>query len=291
MPKKINTSQLEKQDRIIDFYKRWNIDLNEEERWHSFRNRVLNSYMKIGRTISYSSEMEDEFFELIGIHNRPANTFDFNVLESGLSKSPTYNYLFDANDIKGFMMGIQAVFWLKELTKVQKGDFLIGIQEAVSITGVPLGIKQTDSEIIFYPEGAKLLDKKLINDNLDWLSAHPKSYETFKMSLMEIGIQGKERNVVDHLRLSLELLLKDIFNNGKSLENQKTDIGNYLKSRNISPEISNLLERVLDYYAKYQNNKAKHDCAVLFSEVEFILYLTGTVMRFLLTNQESHNLL
>lgn len=162
MPKKINTSQLEKQDRIIDFYKRWNIDLNEEERWHSFRNRVLNSYMKIGRTISYSSEMEDEFFELIGIHNRPANTFDFNVLENGLSKSPTYNYLFDANDIKGFMMGIQAVFWLKELTKVQKGDFLIGIQEAVSITGVPLGIKQTDSEIIFYPEGAKLLDKKLI---------------------------------------------------------------------------------------------------------------------------------
>lgn len=291
MPKKINTSQLEKQDRIIDFYKRWNIDLNEEERWHSFRNRVLNSYMKIGRTISYSSEMEDEFFELIGIHNRPANTFDFNVLENGLSKSPTYNYLFDANDIKGFMMGIQAVFWLKELTKVQKGDFLIGIQEAVSITGVPLGIKQMDSEIIFYPEGAKLLDKKLINDNLDWLSAHPKSYETFKMSLMEIGIQGKERNVVDHLRLSLELLLKDIFNNGKSLENQKTDIGNYLKSRNISPEISNLLERVLDYYAKYQNNKAKHDCAVLSSEVEFILYLTGTVMRFLLTNQESHNLL
>ena len=29
MPKKINTSQLEKQDRIIDFYKRWNIDLKK----------------------------------------------------------------------------------------------------------------------------------------------------------------------------------------------------------------------------------------------------------------------
>lgn len=291
MPKKINTAQLEKQNRIIDFYKRWNIDLNEKERWHSFRNRVLNSYMKIGTAISYSSEMENEFFELIGIHKRPANIFDFNVLENELSKSPTYNYLFDTNDMKGFILGIQAVFWLKELTKAQKKDFLIGIQEAVSITGVPLGIKQTESEIIFYPEGAKLLDEKLINDNLDWLSAHPKSYETFKMSLMEIGIQGKERNVVDHLRLSLELLLKDIFNNGKSLENQKSDIGNYLKSKNISPEISNLLERVLDYYAKYQNNKAKHDCAVLSSEVEFILYLTGTVMRFLLTNQESHNLL
>ena len=291
MPKKINTAQLEKQNRIIDFYKRWNIDLNEKERWQSFRNRVLNSYMKIGRAISYSSEMENEFFELIGIHKRPANIFDFNVLENELSKSPTYNYLFDTNDMKGFILGIQAVFWLKELTKAQKKDFLIGIQEAVSITGVPLGIKQTESEIIFYPEGAKLLDEKLINDNLDWLSAHPKSYETFKMSLMEIGIQGKERNVVDHLRLSLELLLKDIFNNGKSLENQKSDIGNYLKSKNISPEISNLLERVLDYYAKYQNNKAKHDCAVLSSEVEFILYLTGTVMRFLLTNQESHNLL
>lgn len=286
MPKKINTSQLEKQNRIIDFYKRWNIDLNEKERWHSFRNRVLNSYIKIGKTISYSSEMENEFFELIGIHKRPANIFDFNVLENELSKSPTYNYLYDTNDMNGFILGIQAVFWLKELTKAQKRDFLIGIQEAVFITGVPLGIKQTESEIFFYPEGAKLLDEKLINDNLDWLSTHPKSYEVFKMSLMEIGIQGKERNVVDHLRLSLELLLKDIFCNSKSLENQKSDIGNYLKSNNISPEISNLLERVLDYYAKYQNNKAKHDCAVLSSEVEFILYLTGTVMRFLLINKD-----
>ena len=123
MPKKINTAQLEKQNRIIDFYKRWNIDLNEKERWHSFRNRVLNSYMKIGRAISYSSEMENEFFELIGIHKRPANIFDFNVLENELSKSPTYNYLFDTNDMKGFILGIQAVFWLKELTKAQKKGF------------------------------------------------------------------------------------------------------------------------------------------------------------------------
>ena len=62
---------------------------------------------------------------------------------------------------------------------------------------------------------------------------------------MEIGIQGKERNVVDHLRLSLELLLKDILIMEKVLKIKKSDIGNYLKSRNISPEISNLLERVL----------------------------------------------
>jgi len=67
------------------------------------------------------------------------------------------------------------------------------------------------------------------------------------------------------------------------LENQKNEIGLYLKSKNVSVELSNLIWIVMDYHSKYQNNKAKYENIVPADEVEFILYLTGTLMRFLLT--------
>lgn len=144
-------------------------------------------------------------------------------------------------------------------------------------------LSETDTEILFYPAGAKLLDEKLVNDNLDWLQRYPKSYEPFKIAVTELGVKGKERHVLDNLRLSLELLLKELLNNGKSLENQKNEVGQYLKAKKTSPEITNLFWVVSDYYSKYQNENAKHSTEAPSDEVEFILYLTGTLMRFLLT--------
>lgn len=43
--------------------------------------------------------------------------------------------------------------------------------------------------------------------------------------------------------------------------------------------------KLINYYTKYQNNYAKHNDKVKVdsSEIEFILYLTGTFIRFLLT--------
>jgi hypothetical protein len=284
MSKKTSIQQNDKRNRISNFHKRWNINLSEEDRWENFRSRVLNIYLQIGNIIKNSEEKEAEFFDIIGIHKRVANEWLMeDIFDNGLKKSPTYNYLLDAKDLKKFILGIQVLLWMETLTKSQKADFLKGIQDAVVITGVPLGIKQTETEVVFYPEGAKLLDEKLINDNLDWLSTYSKSYEAFKKALAEVGRTGKEREVVDNLRLSLELLLKDILSNKKSLENQKNEIGVYLKSKNTSTEISNLFWTVLDYYSKYQNNKAKHECTVPAEEVEFILYMTGIMMRFILT--------
>lgn len=77
-------------------------------------------------------------------------------------------------------------------------------------------------------------------------------------------------------------LIKEILNNDKSLENQKTEILKYVKQKNTSSEITNLFWQVLDYYTKYQNDKIKHADKADPDEVEFILYITGTIIRFLL---------
>ena len=270
--------------RFESFYKRWNIDLDEKQRWQNFKNRVLNSYTYfVGKTLRDNHRSECEFFEILGIHEKTYdNVYVSGTVENGFERSPAYNYFKQANT-RDFILGLEVVFWMKNIEVDLKDFFWMDIITAKVTTGVPLGLKRTDSIVIFYPEGAKLLDEKLVNDNLDWLMDYPKSYEAFKGALQDFETKGKERDVVDKLRLSLELLFRNILQNKKSLENQEKDIGNYLKTKNVSIEISNMFWKMLDYYNKYQNNKAKHENNVPTDEVEFILYLTGTFMRFLLT--------
>ena len=272
--------------RFEDFHKRWNIQLNEKDRWSNFKNRVLNSFLsssKIETEFLLGNGKEQDFFTVLGIHRKTSDLSDVIAKNFGKNKSDVYEYFYTTTDIKKFILGIEVVFLLPSITEKNKELFLKDIQEIIMITNVPLEIKKTKTDILFYPAGAKLLDEKIINDNLDWLSNYSKSYDAFVNSLNKIGKKGEERDTVDNLRLSLELLIKDILQNNKSLENQKDTIGIFLKERNVSKEISNLFWTVLDFYSKYQNNKAKHDYNVSSKEVEFILYLTGTLMRFLLT--------
>lgn len=276
----------DKRLRIENFYKRWNIDLPDSERWGNFKNRVLNSYSdRLGTTFLHNSRCEDEFSKLIGLHaTQVKGIFDMGItINATLNDSPTYRYFLGEVDIKKFILGLEVLFWMETIEWDYKSNLLVDIKDAIIITAVPLEVANKDNEVLFYPAGAKLLDEKLVNDNLDWLASYPKSYETFKLSLSEIGVKGKERHVIDNLRLSLELLLRGLLNNEKSLENQNAVLGSYLKGKGTSVQISNLFRVVLDYFNKFQNDNIKHQNNAQSDEVEFILYLTGTLMRFLLT--------
>lgn len=271
-------------DKLTGFYKRWNIELSDDEKWQEFKNRILNTYEKnLGYIFLSKSEIEDEFYNILGIHRTKTSgymSFD-NIFDKTIADSATYQFFKSQSNVKKILLGIEAISWMKSIPNTNKKKFISDVENSIKISSVPLQIKLNKDEIIFYPLGAKLLDDKLINDNLDWLQEYPKSYELFKKSLNEIDVEGKERNVVDNLRLSLELLLKQKFKNEKSLENQKGSLGSFLKENNISNEISNLFMTVTDYYSKFQNNNAKHSDNVNRNEIEFILYLTGTIMRFL----------
>ena len=84
------------------------------------------------------------------------------------------------------------------------------------------------------------------------------------------------------MRLSLELLLKEILNNDKSMENQFGEIGKILKERGISEEIRNLFVKILDYYSKYQNNNVKHDSQINEMEVKYIIEQTSIFINFII---------
>lgn len=125
------------------------------------------------------------------------------------------------------------------------------------------------------------LNKK-ITETKHWLGNYPNSLKVYNEAIQKYEQGIYQRNVLDDMRLSLELLLKSLLNNEKSLENQLKNVGEELKNRNVSKEITNLFDRLLVYYSDYQNHHIKHNDNVKPEEIELIINQTNTIMMFLI---------
>jgi len=126
------------------------------------------------------------------------------------------------------------------------------------------------------------INEPLIEETKHWLSDFPESLRLFEEALEKYQNNIFKRNLLDDLRLSLEKLLQSLFSNNKSLENQLSKIGLFIKERNGSKELSNMFVKLIDYYSKYQNTYVKHDDAVIENEIEIIFEITSSFMKFLL---------
>jgi hypothetical protein len=137
-----------------------------------------------------------------------------------------------------------------------------------------------------------LLKRKLIRDEnafqagimpltLDNLKICPAAQTVYKSGITKYCGKQFERNVLDDMRLALELLVKQILGNGKSLENQIEPLGAKLKG--YHSELRNLIRLTIAYLCKYQNHYVKHDDAVDPTELDFIIEQTSAIINFLIT--------
>ncbi len=137
----------------------------------------------------------------------------------------------------------------------------------------------------FAPNQKNLIHNQAAEQAIDGLTSsgkYVKSKICFDNALVKIKEGRDTRNALDDLRLSLELLLKEVLNNNKSLENQKSIIGIYCSENKVNKECVNLLQTLIDYYAKYQNEHIKHNDDVNEKEIQLILNLTATFINFIL---------
>lgn len=125
------------------------------------------------------------------------------------------------------------------------------------------------------------VNETLVEETKHWLDGFPDALSLYSQALEKYEHGAFQRNLLDDLRLSLEKLLREIFHNAKSLENQISFVGDYIKSNGGSSELSNMFVKLLDYYAKYNNSYVKHDDAVIEEEIEFILEITSSFMKHL----------
>jgi hypothetical protein len=126
------------------------------------------------------------------------------------------------------------------------------------------------------------INSDLLKENLVRMKDYPEAARLYQKALNKLNEDQNERNILDDLRLSLEILLKNLLSNSKSLENQLNDIGSYVKNIGVSNEVRNMFTTLLDYYSKYQNNYVKHNDLVKRDEIDLIVNLTGAFISFLI---------
>jgi hypothetical protein len=112
-----------------------------------------------------------------------------------------------------------------------------------------------------------------------FLGASPNSLELYSQAIHKYKHGIFSRNLLDDLRLSLELVLKSVFNTDKSLEKQLGNVGSFVSGAGGSKEFSNMFSKLIDYYAKYQNTYIRHDDGVMEEEIEFVFEISSSFMR------------
>ena len=282
--------------KIKNFYKRWNIKYDETWKFSNFKNRALGTIDSIlGNRFLQDEELQQRYLKLIGRHI-PQSKFDpldftkvfqsFQIKE--FKDSPIYQVLSQENDFVEFIKHLQSLFWL-DLPPPIKEKLYKGFKEDIELSMLDIELKKVKSnDYLFYPKGARLLDEKVVNDVLDWLRKYPKVYDNFKSALEKYQNKVYQRNLIDDLRLALELLLKIILREKISKKEKLISvIGKYLKQKNVPTPLRQMFcQSLLPYYIEYQNEYAKHNDKVSYLELEFMIYLTGTFMRFLITLEE-----
>lgn len=127
----------------------------------------------------------------------------------------------------------------------------------------------------------KISDTELIQKTKHWLASCPNALRQYESALAKYEGGIFERNTLDDMRLSFELLVKELLKNNKSLENQLGDLGSRLKEKGASDELRNMVVKIIEYYTKFQNNHVKHNDAVNSDEIEYVIELTSVVMKYL----------
>lgn len=280
---KVGSTTNKKSEIIVrqnDFAKRWN--LKTSGNYMSFKNRIIVIFDSLPFNSYWMTNFEREIFYQVG-----QSYVDQNYMSFSFSFSKSYLYKFmnklDMSQSSHQMLLINMLECaLNSGYDIEISDTARKISEALILSYINIELYKRGSEYMFYPSGAEILDAKLVNDNLNWLEIYPKAREKMHLALSLQQQRGQPRQIIDNMRLAFELFLKQYLNNEKSLENQKELLGKKLQENNVSKEIRDMFATLFSFYTRYNNQNVKHDDKCVSMETEYIIYLTGTFIRFLI---------
>lgn len=132
------------------------------------------------------------------------------------------------------------------------------------------------------------IEKDVIRDKIPLgLNKYPKIKDLFVKGL-ELKNNGYIREAMDNMRLSLELVLNELLNNSKTLENQTSDdIGRFLKKKSCSQCAIKIFIDVKRTFQKFQNDSVKHKYLgeVGSKDADFIVMLTTILIDYLILDE------
>lgn len=279
------------------FNQRWNIiETNEDN--NQIKVRCLSAITKLLNTAKRPSGFEisiydnDDFLDdyccevsmILGIENK-SNSFDKFELKD------LYKFLLNLNlnnedDYNKFLWYVEITLNYDFGRYIDKSELVNKVLEALKLSNANVKILKKENNYELYPIHVEFLDIPLVIDNLIWLDRYDNTKKHFSNAVKMQRTKQNYRNIVDELRFSLESFFQQLFSNKKTLENQKNNVGDFLKNNNISTTISNMYIKLFDLYTIYNNDNAKHGDNITENEVDYLIYLTGSFIRLILQIEE-----
>ena len=293
------------QRKISLFNKRWNVTFDDTSTFQHLKNRLLFILDEVlGKYVLSNTSFQNRYAYLIGYQAPVPLSGDLNLIYKnveakniGFQSTQIYQEFFKAQNQITIVWLLQYLFLVLEEGKyydsqdlrLKKRDELAEkVKEVLKLTpNIHIRLYKNRNGVHILPIGAKPLDEALVNDVLVWLDDYPEIkkhyYEALQMVMEKNPLVI--RNLLDNLRLSLEMLLKIVLKNNEPLEEQSKYLKRWLNLRGIEENIrlmfTDLLSR--DRYTQLMNEAVKHGDRVWQpAEIEFLVYQTGMFIRFLI---------
>lgn len=265
-----------------DYRKILGLNFSDEEKIKLF---LAKAYIGFAESIELDNYLSAEEF----------NNFCFNA---GIKVVPEYfssyaersKVVFDffkkeTNDLNRFLYYFTILLNASKTNSPERKQWQKAISFWASESELDFEFLEDGEKVFILSRGAKELDDALVSQPLEWLKGYPLAHKAFIKALKDYSSATEETasEVADSLRKALETFFQEFFYSGKSLENYKSEYGDYLKSHGIPAEIANDFNKLLDSFTNYNNNYAKHHDKSSINVLEYLLYQTGNIIRFLIT--------
>ena len=263
----------------MDYREKLGIGFDDEKKSRYFETRILNVFDNalITTHVLMSRDEYIQFCNTLGIRIELSSKTNYwrEVIEQlELKSGSSKEFLFACVALMHCFSGARQRELLAKI-----------IRASLESAGISYEMIEDDEGVFFFPKGAMELDRALVSDPLEWLSKYPLARNAFVKALKKYGdaTENNASDVADSFRKALESFFQEFFGSGKSLENYKSEYGNYLKEHGIPQEIANDFEKLLKSYTDFMNNYAKHHDKTSVNVLEYIMYQTGNIIRLLVT--------
>jgi hypothetical protein len=265
------------------FLERWELP-NQADEFSVVLNRVLNECSEFFSTISSSPTHVNLLFSLLGLSSQFHGRDRSKII---------YNMIAETKNVVQLTFLLQMLFnVLRHFTEYDAmKDLKRHLSKVLVITSNPPFFLDTDivnGEINIYKGGAELLDSRVVNDSLHWLTKYPEVRKLFANALKNYSEYNQTdenaRSIYDDLRASLEKLVKQILGNSKTLENNKKGIEEWLKGKGTHSQVVKIFSNILNSYIVFMND-VKHVSNYSSNDLEFMVYQTAIMMRMLLEKE------
>jgi hypothetical protein len=313
---------MQTEKRLKNHYRRWNINLSEDEEFSKFKNRLISALESLAGTFLVKNfYIDHDFLERHKLHKAeepvvkksqpvyPGSIDSDDPLlkdiakdtlisrfkpishtEKGFGDTNLFKSIDSCNTSRELATVIQIFFWILEEHHDETKDFTLEIIEKIRkisklTPSSGFQISRKGKQAIIYPYGDEFLDKGIVDYVISGLDNYPKAAKQFEeaLKIYQRGEENLYRSLLDNLRLALEELLREVLSTQKTLENQRSDLKTWLTGKGLHINITSMYDKLLfDNYCKYQNNAVKHHENYSLDEVEFMIYLTGSFIRLIL---------